>query len=133
MFADAEGSDKDTHGKGGDLDTYGENWKGFQRYRIPRLSQSTAGLVEEILRERLLPFISKEMPTVEDYLWARSDAACAEPGCNLAPPAPREKNTELGSLPYRFAPQEPAINRYTDGGEFPVRALPASRSCKRSK
>jgi hypothetical protein len=100
--------------------TYGENWAGFQRYRIPRLSATTVDLVEEIFRERLLPFISQELPRVEDYLWARSVAACTEPGCNLAPPALRDSTIALGTLPYRFAPQEPAINRYTAGGAFPV-------------
>jgi hypothetical protein len=100
--------------------TYGEGWqRGFQRYRIPQLSDATGALVEEVLRERLLPFISREMPGVEDYLWAQSVAACAVPGCQLAPPAPRG-GTQLGVLPYRFAPQEPAINRYTAGGLFPV-------------
>ena len=100
--------------------TYGENWRGFQRYRIPSLSSATAELVGEILRGRLLPFIARELPTVEDYLWARSISACEEPGCNLQPPAQRHLSSDLSELPYRFAPQEPAINRYTAGGEFPV-------------
>ena len=102
--------------------TYGENWRGFQRYRIPLLNGATAELVEDILRGRLLPFIATELPTVEDYryLWDCSISACDAPGCNLQPPAQRHPDTDLGGLPYRFAPQEPAINRYTAGGEFPV-------------
>jgi hypothetical protein len=39
---------------------------GYQRYMVPKLSATSSALFEELLRARLLPFISRELPAVED-------------------------------------------------------------------
>ena len=93
---------------------------GLERHRVlaePGLSPSTAALFEDLLRDRLLPLISAEMPTVADYLWARSDVSVCGNDF-MAPTEPRSPEVSLKVLPYRFASEEPAINRYTEGGEF---------------
>eukprot|EP01047_Picozoa_sp_COSAG01_P025639 COSAG01_NODE_1627_length_9684_cov_16.787063_4_plen_213_part_00 len=89
-------------------------WKRKHRIHISQLSSSSAALVEAVLRERLLPFISRELPGVEDYIWACSQGLPVEPDSNLAPLLTRRRDTgtALASLPYRFSPEEPAINRY---------------------
>ena len=86
---------------------------GFERHSISGLSASTRVLFEKVLRERLLPFVAAELPAVEDYIWSRSGERPVE----LAPKQ-RTAGTPLGALPYRFTLNEPAINRYSDGGEF---------------
>ena len=106
--ADAAGNWRETVATGG----------GFQRYRIPLLSEQTNALFEELLRERLLPFLLREFPDLERYMWARSDGICA----GKRPPSPppeRPAAAPLASLPFQFSPQEPAINRYAEGGLFP--------------
>jgi len=93
---------------------------GFHRYRIPMLSGASATLFEEVLRERLLPFVERELPELVEYFWARSDAVCSGPASSFQPPERPADGTPLGSLAYKFSPQEPAINRYTEGGRFPT-------------
>jgi hypothetical protein len=102
------------------------NWRetvandGFQRYRIPLLGEATNALLEELLRERLLPLLLRELPDLARYLWARSDAVCADKRPPSPPPErPAAAAAALPSLPLRFSPQEPAINRYAEGGLFP--------------
>lgn len=95
----------------------------FRRYRISRLEPSGAdsthtsptavALFDKILRERLLPLISRELPKLEDYMWSRS-----ADGPNTSTPLNKRTATKLSSLPFRYAPQEPAINRYAKGGAF---------------
>jgi hypothetical protein len=116
---------------------------GLERHRVlaePRLSAGTAALFEELLRERLLPLISSEMPSVVEYLWACSVASVHD--LSIVPTQPRAPGVALKALPYRcvsgwstklhtgvmvpvcglslcrFAVAEPAINRYSEGGEF---------------
>jgi hypothetical protein len=95
---------------------------GFERHSLAHLSASTSTLFDKVLRERLLPFVSAKLPAVEDYLWARSTREAVDAGrdgmTSLAPTEARTAGTLLGELPYRFTPKEPAINRYSDGGEF---------------
>ena len=90
----------------------------FYRYRIPQLSEETVALFNVILRERLLPFVSKELPAVEDMVYLWSDVAASKKGSKLDPIEPRSEDAPLASLPLRYAPEEPAINRYTEGGYF---------------
>jgi hypothetical protein len=45
---------------------------GYQRYTVPKLSAASAALFEEVLRARLLPFISRELLAVEDMRWSWS-------------------------------------------------------------
>lgn len=93
---------------------------GLERHQVlaePGLSPSTATLFEDLLRDRLLPLISAEMPSVADYVWAQSDVSVCGNDF-LAPTEPRSPEVPLKVLPYRFAAGEPAINRYSEGGEF---------------
>jgi hypothetical protein len=133
--------------------TYGDApTVGFTRHRIPMLSEATGQLYEKVLRERLLPFVAKELPGLEKYLWLRSESVCMEPGSDFGPPERSTPGTPISALAYKFSPQvrtlvtqpawfafklpcqdchaglhrcevqEPAINRYTDGGHFPPHA-----------
>eukprot|EP01046_Picozoa_sp_COSAG06_P001139 COSAG06_NODE_34_length_31045_cov_28.806469_24_plen_362_part_00 len=85
------------------------------RMLIPQLSEASQQLFDTVLRSRVLPLVSKELPAVEDYIWARSkmfDACSTERTTATAQP--------LSSLPWRYSQYEPAINRYKTGGDFPV-------------
>ena len=56
----------------------------------------------------------RELPRLEDYIWARS-----ADGPNASSPlVERTPTVPLSSLSYRFTPQEPAVNRYAEGGSF---------------
>ncbi len=128
--------------------TYGDApTAGFTRHRIPMLGEATGLLYERVLRERLLPFVARELPHLQEYLWLRSESVCMEPGSSFAPPERSAPGTPISALAYKFSPQvcdairvvafklfkqdccagfvdccgmqEPAINRYTDGGHFP--------------
>jgi hypothetical protein len=91
---------------------------GFERHRISQLSPSTIALFEKVLRERLLPLVTAELPAVEDYIWACSTRPESDLTLGMTPTQPRSARIPLGLLPYRFTPNEPAINRYSDGAEF---------------
>ena len=92
---------------------------GFERHSLTHLSTSSSVLFDKVLRERLLPFVSAELPAVEDHLWVRSTREAVHAGQNLfAPTQARATGTPLGELSCRFTPKEPAINRYSDGAEF---------------
>lgn len=74
---------------------------GLERHRVlaePRLSAGTAALFEDLLRERLLPLISSEMPSVADYLWSCSLAAEHDPSFAAVARTP---GVALKALPYR--------------------------------
>ena len=92
--------------------------EGFERHRIPMLSSETNALFEEVLRERLLPLLSQQLPALEAYAWARSERVCRDKRPPSPPPERPREPTSLGRLPLRFALQEPAINRYAEGGSF---------------
>ena len=71
-------------------------------------------LFDQVLRTRLLPLISRELPELEDYIWLRS-----ENGPNSSSTLrKRTPPTKLNLLPYRFSEDEPAVNRYAAGGSF---------------
>ena len=77
-----------------------------QRLWVRELSASTGELVDKMLHERLLPFISTHLPTVEDYMWARSKSAPEDACSNLAPLRQKRKpEMSLSSLQYRFSPR----------------------------
>ena len=83
------------------------------RMLIPQLSEASQQLFDKVLRERVLPLVSKELPSVEDYIWERSkmfDRCSTE----------RVAAQPLSSLPWRYSQYEPAINRYKEGGDFPI-------------
>ena len=50
----------------------------FQRYLVPELSDETQRLFDRVLRERLLPFVSAQMPDVEELIWY---VGCAAQSC----------------------------------------------------
>lgn len=91
---------------------------GFERHRISQLSPSTSALFDRVLRERLLPLVAAELPGLEDYIWACSTQPESAETTGMAPTQTRSTTTPLGLLPYRFTPNEPAINRYSDGADF---------------
>lgn len=78
-----------------------------RRLWVRELSPSSGELVDKVLSKRLLPFISKHLPTVEDYVWARSESVPVDACSNLAPlrTRKREPETTLSSLQYRFSPR----------------------------
>uniref|UniRef100_A0A7S3V368 Prolyl 4-hydroxylase alpha subunit domain-containing protein n=1 Tax=Aplanochytrium stocchinoi TaxID=215587 RepID=A0A7S3V368_9STRA len=78
---------------------------GTERYMIKNLSEKTRCLFDIVLRDRLLPLISAELPDVEDMIWCFS---MIEP----------VKGAVLGDMWYKFSSQEPSINRYANGGDF---------------
>ena len=72
-------------------------------------------LFDEVLRERLLPLISRELPELEDYIWERSKNG---PNSSLTLCKRDPATKKLSELTYRFSEQEPAVNRYATGGLF---------------
>ena len=47
--------------------------EGMERYMISELSVNTQALFEKVLRDRLLPFITTDLPAeIEDNIWALS-------------------------------------------------------------
>ena len=108
MFdADEDEEVDETAGDAQDVKTWGS---GLRRHMIQDLSQDTQNLFNEVLHQRLLPFVSKELPLVEKMIWDR------------LPRHLRDKlrcaSHELSEQPFRFSAEEPAINRYGVGGEF---------------
>jgi hypothetical protein len=70
---------------------------GYQRYTVPKLSAASAALFEELLRSRLLPFISRELPAVEDMIWSWSSDSYLP----YTPPIQtRTADSSLAKLPY---------------------------------
>ena len=81
--------------------------EGMERYMVSELSQDTQSKFREIFRERLLPFIKKNLPSdIEDNIWA------------LSMVFDREDRTSLCKERFKFSSQEPAINRYSKFGAF---------------
>eukprot|EP01104_Vermistella_antarctica_P006741 TRINITY_DN17442_c0_g1_i1.p1 TRINITY_DN17442_c0_g1~~TRINITY_DN17442_c0_g1_i1.p1 ORF type:complete len:278 (-),score=41.77 TRINITY_DN17442_c0_g1_i1:283-1116(-) len=79
--------------------------RGLERYMVSELSADTQALFEVLLRERLLSFVSRELPLVEEMVWGQSMVEQWSSGL-------------LCDQRYRFSAQEPAINRYSVGGLF---------------
>lgn len=84
---------------------------GFTRHRIPMLSEATGVLYERIMRERLLPFVARELPHLESYLWSRSESVCLQPGSGFLPPDRPAPGTPLSALAYKFSPQVRFVQR----------------------
>ena len=81
----------------------------YERFHIPELSSSTRRIFEAVLRERLLPVVSAQLPRVEQFIRSQSHVAPEGVGdCR-----------KLCELPFRFSSHEPAINRYSAGCHFP--------------
>ena len=78
----------------------------LERYPIGTLSELAQATFETILRERLLPFISAELPAVEAAIRARSQVSEAS------------RSKPLCGLDFKYSDNEPAINRYSEGGQF---------------
>ena len=78
---------------------------GFTRHRIPMLSEATNVLYERVLRERLLPFVARELPEIDRYLWSRSEHVCTQPDSSFAPPEKSVSGAPLSALAYKFSPQ----------------------------
>lgn len=70
----------------------------LKRVRTFELSQDIQELAASIILERVLPFFEQHLPNVALELFAQS--------------------SDLADLDIFFSPGEPAINRYTKGGEF---------------
>ena len=77
---------------------------------IQDLSQDTQNLFNEVLHQRLLPFVSKELPLVEKMIWDQLPRHLGDKPCCAS--------HELSEQPFRFSAEEPAINRYGVGGDF---------------
>jgi len=71
-----------------------------QRLHIRCLGAEAEELSSKLLRHRLLPFLEKELPHVAQELFWQSSG--------------------LQDMSFSFARNEPAVNRYTEGGEFPI-------------
>ena len=87
-----------------------------RRVHVPGLSESTQALFDVMLRDRLLPLVSRELPAVEDYMWSRSkqlrNGSCEGSRADMLPPLDtRVEGKPLGSYSYRYNDKEPAINR----------------------
>ena len=82
----------------------------YERFHIPELSSSTRLTFEAILRARLLPFVSTQLPHVESFIWRKS---------HVDPKVFGDCSRNLSDLAFRFSSHEPAINRYSVGCHFP--------------
>jgi hypothetical protein len=104
---------------------------GTERYMIGELSESTRQLFEIVLRERLLPFVSKHLSGVEENIWALSgverpseevgdagDAGDARDAREGGEDGTGAAFCPLARQKFVFSSQEPAINRYAAGGDF---------------
>ena len=87
------------------------------------LGGETFQLVQAMLRRRLLPFITEELPSVEKMVLARSEPwARMDPkaeGWTLEGVAEPGSVGSLRSMHLRFPPNEPAVNRYAKSGFAP--------------
>lgn len=110
------------HAAKSETSTHSSNTAPRRKLLIEELSDPVRELFDQMLRERLLPLISRELPTIEDYVWVRSRDVWenAERRDLPSPLEPRVLGRGLGSLAYRFSQLEPAINRYSAGGDFPT-------------
>ena len=79
------------------------------RFELRDRSYVAQACFEEMLRCRFLPQMSA-MPTVERWVWDASNVSLNE--------GDPFRERRLSSLPYRFADNEPSINRYSEGGFF---------------
>ena len=77
----------------------------LERYTIDTLSEAAQALFKTVLRERLLPFVTAKMPTVDASIRAHSQAC-------------QSSESPLCNLPFKYSDNEPAINRYSKGGQF---------------
>mmetsp|Transcript_30280 Transcript_30280/g.54216 ORF Transcript_30280/g.54216 Transcript_30280/m.54216 type:complete len:190 (-) Transcript_30280:323-892(-) len=73
---------------------------GLERLRIRNLGLMAEELSEVIVKDRVLSFFEKELPHVAQQLFGEQTGL-------------REKN-------FSYSPGEPAVNKYTSGGEFKV-------------
>jgi len=114
----------------------------FERHEIKDLSTNTQDFFKVLLRQRLLPFISNEMPpAVEESIWNSMEIVWCHPYVPLwsvndgvAPDdalifekqqqQQREQQQQeegkrtLATQCLKFSESEPTINRYTKGGFF---------------
>ena len=89
------------------LDGFGDGTHGMERYMVPELSSGSQQLFDNIMRKRLLPFVSKKLPShIEDNIWAMSMIF------------DRSERGPLAEQRLKFSSQEPAINRYSTNGAF---------------
>lgn len=118
LIAEAE----QLHAAKSQVDTLDKIAAARRKLLMAELSDPARALFEQMLRERLLPLLSRELPQIADYIWVRSADLweSAERRDLLPPLEPRVPGQGLGSLPYRFSQLEPAINRYSAGGNFPA-------------
>jgi hypothetical protein len=75
-----------------------------RRMHIPALSDATVEKYDELLRERLLPFVSSELPAVEDYVWRRSASMrqdAARDGGRMPRMEKRSDGTALSELEFQ--------------------------------
>jgi hypothetical protein len=75
-----------------------------QRYMVPDLPDTTQRIFRVAMHERLLPWVSRALPSVVDMVWKRSQV---EP-----------TGDALCDCPLVFSVNEPAVNRYASGGRF---------------
>eukprot|EP00929_Paragymnodinium_shiwhaense_P092086 TRINITY_DN51977_c0_g1_i1.p1 TRINITY_DN51977_c0_g1~~TRINITY_DN51977_c0_g1_i1.p1 ORF type:complete len:387 (-),score=53.35 TRINITY_DN51977_c0_g1_i1:14-1174(-) len=73
---------------------------GLSRLSMRHLAQDAQQLSLHILQDRVLPFLEQQLPEVAHHLFGRSAG--------------------LKEMAFSFSPNEPAVNRYSVGGEFKV-------------
>ena len=75
-----------------------------RRMHIPALPDTTVETYDTLLRERLLPFTSRELPAVEDYIWRRSSSLrqdAARDGGRMPRMEQRSEATPLSELQFQ--------------------------------
>merc|ERR1712232_732983 len=72
----------------------------LHRLPIANLGQLAEELSSTILSDRILPFLEQQLPQVAQALFGQSSG--------------------LREMDFSFSPGEPAVNKYTDGGEFKI-------------
>ena len=76
---------------------------------VSDLSAETQAMFDVLLRERLLPYITQHLPTIEDALWTVS---------SMGTTTNNSDEKVLANKQLIFSSEEPAINRYATGGSF---------------
>eukprot|EP00413_Alexandrium_margalefii_P008114 CAMPEP_0204526846 /NCGR_PEP_ID=MMETSP0661-20131031/8660_1 /ASSEMBLY_ACC=CAM_ASM_000606 /TAXON_ID=109239 /ORGANISM="Alexandrium margalefi, Strain AMGDE01CS-322" /LENGTH=371 /DNA_ID=CAMNT_0051532709 /DNA_START=59 /DNA_END=1174 /DNA_ORIENTATION=+ len=72
----------------------------LQRFCVSKFSSQVEAFSSEIIRDRILPFIEQQLPEVAKTVFGQSSG--------------------LKEIPLLFSPGEPAVNTYSEGGDFKI-------------
>ena len=109
----------------------------FERFQLQDLSRETQTFFDTVLRSRLLPFVEQKMPPiVAETLREKKKIIYFDPDCCRTTETTKTTKTTktnektkkietktlllLAEQDYIFSETEPSINRYTNGGKFPL-------------